>query len=372
MTTELDIRIKSVTAGDIRNMFPRLVGRNSKRLEIGYGLSTGIVIIEAENGVRGFGVGQADRTMIRKLEGKAVREVFDPAIGVLDDGLSEADMALHDLAGKLLGIPVAKMINPNAVLAVPCYDGAIYQDDICYDGRDLGVEEVLKNCRADAKRGYTSFKIKIGRGKNWMTPEQGTARDAEVIRAVRNEFPDAELMIDANDGYTPDSAIALMEKIKDCRITWFEEPFVENAEDCRRFKKYLAENAPETLLADGEFQTDYSTIFTYAEEGLIDVLLMDPESCGFTRWRRICERAPKFGYHCSPHAWGVSLKVNAVAHLAAAFPDVCLSVEGVPDVLEGVDDEGYRMENGKLLIPDRPGFGMEIGWVKTREIYKPY
>ncbi|MCQ2414056.1 MAG: hypothetical protein MJ082_04610 [Clostridia bacterium] len=36
MTTELDIKIKSVTAGDIRNMFPRLVGRNSKRLEIGW------------------------------------------------------------------------------------------------------------------------------------------------------------------------------------------------------------------------------------------------------------------------------------------------------------------------------------------------
>lgn len=49
-----------------------------------------------------------------------------------------------------------------------------------------------------------SFKLKIGRGYRWMERREGLRRDIEVTRRVREEFPDCLILVDANDGYTPE------------------------------------------------------------------------------------------------------------------------------------------------------------------------
>lgn len=367
----LDCKIVEVKAGQVRGIYPRLIGKNGKRGEHGYVCCHDIIMLKTDTGVTGWGLGYADRTLKLILEGSKVSDVFNPEIGIKHHALCGADIALHDLAGKLLGIPVSRMICPNSTMKAKCYDGAIYLSDLTEHG-DMGVEAVLKDCRAGVKAGLKDFKVKIGRGKNWMSPEEGLRRDVAIIRSIREEFPESDILVDANDMMDLETAIAFMEQVKDCSIYWVEEPFLENHKDCRAFKEYLQKESPNTLLADGEFDYDAEFVIDMAKRGLLDVLLMDPLSYGFTAWRRLVRECAGTSIKCSPHGWGTNLKAMVVAHLAAAHPEVCPTVEWAPDTTPGVDASGYSLHNGILTIPEKPGFGIELEWAEPVEIYDLY
>ena len=367
----LDCRIVEVKGGQVRGCYPRLIGKNGKRGEHGYGCYTDIVMLRTETGHIGWGLGRADRTLKLWLEGSRVSDVFLPEKGILSHALCAADVALHDLAGKILGIPVSRMINPDSEMKALCYDGAIYLSDLTEQG-DKGIEAVLEDCRADILMGLKDFKVKIGRGKNWMDREHGLRRDVDIIRSIRKEFPNAKILVDANDSMDLETIIAFMEQVKDCDIYWVEEPFAENYNDCKALKDYLEKESPQTLLADGEFDYDADAVIDMARKGVLDVLLMDPESFGFTAWRNLVKECVGTSVKCSPHGWGTNMKSRICAHLAAAYPEVCPMVEWAPDVLEGVDVSGYSMKDGILTIPEKPGFGMKLEWAVPKEIYKPY
>lgn len=367
----LDCKIREVKLGDVSGVYSRLVGKNGKRAEHGYIARTDIVIITTDTGETGWGLGYADRTLKMYLEGKKVSDVFHPEIGILDEALCGADVALHDLAGKLLGIPVSKMIRSDSQMKAPCYDGAIYLDELTEKG-DLGIEVVMNNCRADVQRGLKDFKVKIGRGKNWMEPKAGLQRDIDIIRRIRKEFPNSRILVDSNDQMDLETIIAFMEQVKDCSIYWIEEPFAENYEDCMALKEYLKKESPTTYLADGEFNYNAEFVIDLAKKGALDVLLMDPQSYGFTAWRKLVKACAGTPIKCSPHCWGTILKTMTMAHLAAAYPEVCPTVEWAPDILLGVDTTGYSLKNGIMTIPEKPGFGLELEWARPLDIFKPY
>lgn len=360
--------VVSIEEYEVRSRYPRFIGKNSKVAAHRYGVTLNVIEITTDKGARGFGLGKKDRLTVQSLLGRRVSDVFDPAVGITDPRLFYADIALHDLAGKILGIPVKRMINPDAAECVSCYDGAIYMDDISPDRDPAGVDGLIEHCKSDMKLGYKDFKLKMGR-QTWMGNEAGMARDIEVVRRVRAEFPESRILVDPNDRYTVDEAITFMEGIKDCDIYWIEEPFEENREDLTKFREYLKENSPNTLIADGEWAPDYMhTVATLGaleelvSEGLVDAVLMDTVDYGFTNWRSYLKSIAKTGRLASPHNWNSSLKTFYCSHLAAAYPDVIPTIEGVVDTIEGVDQTRFSLSGGQLKVPEAPGFGMEFIW----------
>ena len=364
-------KIVDVSYGLYRSHWPRLIGKNGRWREHGFGATTDLVILKTDTGFTGWGIGIPDTTLKRWLEGSKLSDVFSVENGVVHPALAAADMALHDLAGNILNMPVSRMINPNSTMKARCYDGAIYLNDLTQQG-DKGVEAVLNDARADAEQGYSDFKIKIGRGKNWMEYEAGLQRDVDIVRAIRKEFPNAQIMVDANDTMDLKTAIAFMERVKDCDIYWFEEPFRENYADCMALKEYFAKESPKTLLADGEADYNPDFVIDLAKKGAIDVLLMDPVGFGFSQWRKVIKECEGTNVLCSPHGWGLKVKTHAVAHLCAAFPNIVPTVEGVLDYSEGIDMSGYSIENSILTIPEKSGFGMTLEYATPKRIYMPY
>ncbi len=63
------------------------------------------------------------------------------------------------------------------------------------------------------------------------------------------------------------------------------------------------------------------------------------------------------GILTAPHLWGCTPKPFYCAHLAAGVGNV-LIVEGIPGVGTGLDYSNYIIREGKLCIPDLPGFGI--------------
>lgn len=352
-------RLASVEAVELVTRYPRTVGRNARLGSHGSGPRQTALIVRTDKGAVGWGLASGRIEGLDSLVGKPIDGLFDLEVGVVDQAAMPLDFALHDLVGRILDQPVYELLGARGDTSVTCYDGAIYFDDLDPDNAPRGLDVVLGNCAADHAAGYRAFKLKIGRGNRWMSPEAGLARDIEVTKAVRAAYPDCRVLVDANDGYSCAGLLDYLDAVGDCELFWIEEPFAENADDLGQLRAYLNRTGAATLIADGEFEPDEPGLLELCEAGLLDVLLMDVVSYGLTEWRRVMGRLETLGVHASPHAWGLPLKTLYAGQIAAGLGNV-LTVEGVPGETDGVDASGYRLENGVLHVPDAPGFGIEL------------
>lgn len=349
-----------------RARYPRLHGKNAIRGYHGFGGTVEAVKIVTDQGASGWasisGPYKAAREAQELILGKRLTDVFLPETGILHDKLLPFDLALHDLAGRILGIPVCRMINPEASDRVRVYDGAIYMNDIIPEENPMGIQKILEDCAKDYELGYREMKIKVGRGHQWMEHEEGMLRDIEVVKEIHRNFPQVRLLADANDGYTLEDCFRFLDGIGDISLYWFEEPFRESLEDNRKLKEFMRYHTPTTMLADGESMTDIPLLFELADERLLDIWMPDVCDYGFTPWRKLMKKLVERGYLGSPHAWGQVLKTHYCAHLAAAYPQNVPIIEGVLGTTEGVNDELYTLKEGIMEIPMIPGFGMELEW----------
>ncbi len=360
ITVSADQRIAAIETAELVTRYPRTIGRNARLGSHGSGPTATAVVVRTADGASGWGiVGRGGLDGVAALVGAEVGSVFDPSIGVIDPRASGLDFALHDLVAKDAGVPVYDLLGGRGETAVPCYSGAIYFDDLDPDDAPRGVSAVLANCASDREAGYRAFKLKIGRGHRWMDAEAGFARDVEVTHAVREAHPDARILVDANNGFSPRDTVRYLRAVADCELYWLEEPFHEDAMSLRLVHDFLRESGSSTLIADGEFEPDEAQVLELAGAGLIDVLLMDVVSFGLTDWRRVMPAVRESGADASPHAWGLPIKTYYAAQLAAGLGSV-RTVEGVPGVTDGVGASGYGLGDGELAVPDAPGFGLEL------------
>lgn len=354
-----DHRLAAVDTAEVTGKYPRTVGRNARLGIHGSGAPTTAVIVRTDSGHSGWGMVEGPVGDLQACVGRRLEEIFDPDVGVIDEDARILDVALHDLAGNILGLPLHEMLGGRGPRSVPCYSGAIYFDDLDPDDRPRGIDAVLDNCAADWAAGYRAFKLKIGRGCRWMDREAGFARDVEVTRRVRETYPGARLLVDANNGFTPEQTIGYLTAVADCDLYWIEEPFHEEERGLRLLREHLRETDSSVLVADGDHDPDMQQVLALAADGLIDVLLMDVLSYSLTAWRGIIRHLDELGVAASPHAWGQPVKTLYAAQMAAGLGNIAV-VEGVPGTTRGVDVSAYALDDGTITVPDLPGTGLDL------------
>lgn len=368
-------RIARVECLELQQRYPRRIGRNARLRDHGTGPRFAAVVLTTDQGARGWGVGQLDEPLADALVGQSVEALIDSARGVAA-GTFEADFALWDLAGVILGQPVWRLLGAHGPRSPRVYSGAVYFDDLDLDDADRprGIGGVLASCAEDQAAGYSAFKLKIGRGHRWMDREAGDRRDILVTRAVREAYPTADLLVDANDGYQPKGFLSYLRAVADCRLAWIEEPFAEDADALRALRDELTALGCEALLADGEggaarvehpgrlgrYEPAFiERVLGLAAKRLIDVVLFDVMQLGFSPWVDLLPRLRERGIQASPHTWGLTVKTCYAAHLAAGLGNVAW-VEGVPGFTEGVDASAWTLADGTITPPDAPGFGLAL------------
>ena len=357
-------RIVALEAKSVPLLWPRHVGRNAKRDVHGRGPTVTVAILKTDHGGAGWGEmpgGAKTLDTLRTLVlGKPVAEVFDSASGILRPELHPLDIALHDLAGVILGQPVWRMLGGQQPKLHPVYSGMIYFDDLDPAEKPAGIDQVLTNCAADHAYGYRQLKIKIGRGNKWMPPAAGLQRDIEVVRAIARAFPDCKLLVDGNDGFTPETTIAFLQGIEGIPLFWLEEPFIDNDADWRKVHAWTKTHGRAAmLLADGEQNNNYPVLEKLEADGILDVRLCDIVGYGFTRWRELMPRLIKTKTQASPHAWGSGLKTVYAAHLVGGLGNAP-TIEGVTCSHEHVDFGENALRQGKMQLSSKPGFGLAL------------
>lgn len=356
-------RITDIKFSTVKLKYPRQVGKNA-RLDIhGWGPESGIHILYTDKGALGWGMNRGSQKTLTEsfslIKGRKISELIIPESGVTLREIEGFDFSLYDLAGKILDKPVYRLLGKRRPETHSCYSGMIYFDDLEPAENPAGTDKLIEECRYDYEYGYRQFKLKIGRGNKWMEKEKGLKRDIEITKLISQAFPDCDILVDGNNGFTIEEFLRYLEGIQGVKLFWIEEPFHETIEDYAKLHSWLKVHGLYPLLADGEANPDEEVLKQLSSQKIIKVLLQDISGMGFTKWIKYIQDLKAQRLLASPHAWGSAIKTNYIAHLGGAFGAMA-TIEGVTCNSEDVDLSDYKLKRGKLIPSSKPGFGMDL------------
>jgi D-galactarolactone cycloisomerase len=280
--------------------------------------------------------------------------------GMPIQSLSGVDIALWDIAGRYLKLPLYKLL------------GGAFRQSISVYGYGMmlqRVPELEKSFTGESIRiveaGYKAIKMKIG---------LGAPRDIQLVKAVREAIgPDILLMVDANHAYTAREAIPLGRELEHLDVFWFEEPVAP--EDHQGYRDVCT--ALDLPVAGGEAEFTRWGFRDLIANRCVDVL--QPETCGLggiTEYCKVLALAHTYFIPVVNHVWGSAVAVATNLHLLAALPDLPGAAEPVQPMLEydttpnrfreellvkPLDIPGQVKRNGGWVsLPPGPGLGIEI------------
>ena len=279
-----------------------------------------------------------------------MREVAGGAMGAV----AAVDMALHDLAARLRGIPVSTLLGGALRDRVPAYASGPFFKPGGHPYRDF-EREVEGYLRA----GFKAIKLRSG-----FAP----ADDAAVVNAVRRLMgPDGTLMLDFNQSYAPRAALAAVSPMREAGLLWVEEPTVPG--DLQGYRMLSGLMTP--ALAGGETFTDARAFRPFLEAGCMDVLQPDIAVCGgLTGVGRVAALAELYDRPVVPHVWGGIVNFQAALHLTATLPAQrsgaaaggypFLEFDAGPNPLLDLCGRPIVNGDGTVTVPDAPGFGIDL------------
>ncbi len=262
--------------------------------------------------------------------------------------LSAVDIALWDLKGKILGMPLYRLLGGNNPMVAVYASGGwtSFSDD-----------ELAANSKAKIERGYSIVKVKVG-----VEGGRNPRRDLRRIRMVRAAIgPDAGLLLDANNCWDAATAIQFANNVRDCDIMFFEEPvFADDIPGLARFRR-----GTDIPLATGEHEYTKFGVRDLVLHEAVDVVQVDVTRVGgYTEVLKVLAITQAWNLKFAPHAME-----HLHLHLVAAAPNA-MFVERL-DIFEKITGEVFTNapvpKDGTMEIPDRPGLGLDLNLDFIRE-----
>jgi L-rhamnonate dehydratase len=339
---------------------PRPAGKNARLGEHGLNVNVPVARLTA-GGTSGYGWSVASQDHAKSLIGKTVGELFTEKPPIVRREFRSIEIPLLDWLGRATKRPLYAIVNPEVKVpfAVACYDTSLYFDDLHLADHAAGAAFMAKEAAEGVAKGHRAFKIKIGRGGMHMPVMDGMARDIAVVNAIRKEVgPEATLLVDANNGYNLNLAKQFLEGTEASKLHFIEEAFHEDGELYRHLSEWIAKRNMKTLIADGE--GDYSQrLLDWAKRGWVDVLQYDIFIPGFSFWLELVPELHGQGIGAAPHHYGTMLGNYVGPHLAAGIPTWQFA-EYDEAKADGIDASGYRIGAGRVIVPEKAGFGVDF------------
>ncbi len=356
-------RIDRIESATLIGRRPRMAGCNARIPVHGIEVAVPLLRLTTDDSASGFGLGQTTAQTAQAMLGAPLHELVS-ADERMREETGAFEFALWDLLGQRSQQPVYQLaaradFQLSEPLRVPCYDTSLYFDDLHLDSDQAGAALIAKEARFGYDHNHRNFKIKVGRGARYMPLEAGIKRDIAVIKAVRAAVgPDATLMIDANNGFNFNIARRVLAETADCNLFWIEEAFHEDPELYAELRRWMQAEGIAALIADGEGWAA-EALMDWARAGHVDVVQYDIFSHGFSSWLRTGALLDEWGIRAAPHHYGRHLGNYVSGHLAAAVKGFTF-VEWDEATTPGIDASAYRVDNGQVVIPDAPGFGLQL------------
>ena len=260
--------------------------------------------------------------------------------GLFTMALSAIDLALWDLKGKALGLPLWKLLGGGRERIATYASGALR--------RGLSNEDVAEAGRRLRDKGHRQAKMQLG-----LPGATSPAREVARARLVREAVgPEMVLMCDINQRRRVDQAIDIGRRLEDAGIGLFWLEDVTAADDFPGLAR-VAE-ALATPVAGGEYLWGVPPFRHMLEARSVDIPMIDQvRSGGVTPWLEIAHMAEAFNLPVVSH--GVP---EIHLHLVGAVPNG-LTVEYMPRLFH-LWREVPQPQQGELTLPAAPGLGLEF------------
>jgi L-alanine-DL-glutamate epimerase-like enolase superfamily enzyme len=329
-----------------------------------WGLTTAIVEVETHDGIVGIGecpgvpdIAAATHTveaMIPRLVDRQAHDVLSFLRDVQMHGwhhspyqgnLASAalEMAMWDIVGKAGGLPLHAMFGGLERRSVPYYWYIPVPDRDEPTAREQAAEGVA--------RGFETMYLKIG---------FDLASDLALVRAVRDEVgPDIAIRVDANEGWSPFTAIEALNAFEDVKLEFLEQPI--DMHDIAGLA-YLRRQTRTRIGANQSAWLMHQVPEVLAQRAA-DVVVTDPHQLGsmvaFRDAARMCEAAH---VPIVKHSFGdLGITTAATLHVLGGLHEPTLAHQTHLTILEhDLLTERLRFNDGSLEVPDGAGIGVEI------------
>jgi galactonate dehydratase len=182
--------------------------------------------------------------------------------------------------------------------------------------------------------------------------EKAAAGLATLAR-LREQFPDLAVRVDFHERFQPKDFYALIPELERLKLDWLEEPFpVGPTYDELKRKTHLK-------LSGGELFWGRRRFEEITEHRWVDVIMPDVKHSGGFGPLLDVMRMGAGRIEISPHNPSGPISTAASLHAAAVYPDLVRSLEYSFDRKQTRRSTGETIENGVLLLSDKPGWGVE-------------
>jgi len=266
--------------------------------------------------------------------------------GATMHAISGVDIALWDLAGKVLGVPVARLLGGPRADRLDAYASLVMPDT---------PAAAAAAAAQHAEQGYRAIKF------GWGPIGQDLAANEALIREIRRAAgDDVAVMIDAGQVWDTKTALRMAAMYESYGIAWLEEPV---APDNLTGYRALADRSSLTI-AGGEQESTYGAFERLLDEGGLDLIQPDLARCGgLTAGRRLAWLAHTRHRRVVPHAFKSGVLVAASTHFAASIPNGGLIEHTVSTspIARDLVAMAVDFADGQVRVPlERPGLGVEV------------
>lgn len=284
---------------------------------------------------------------------QAYRDAYWRGGAVLMSALSAIEMALWDIKGKDLGVPVYQLLGGKLRDSVPCYANGWFAPA-------KTPAEFAEKARIAVNQGFKAIKWDPF-GSSYLQIDRRQFNEAmDCIAAVSDAVKEkADLIIEAHGRFDIPTAVRIGQALAAYDILWYEEPIPpQNLEGLAEVKRRVTVpiSAGERLYNRWEFRSLF-------ELRAADIIQPDVSHAGgIAELKKIAAMAESYHLPVCPHNPIGPVANAATLQLAACIPNFHLLETMSNDVpwREEITNESVHFENGNMKIPDAPGLGIDI------------
>jgi L-alanine-DL-glutamate epimerase-like enolase superfamily enzyme len=256
--------------------------------------------------------------------------------------LGGVETALWDIVGKACGKPIYELF------------GGMVRDrmPIMFYLFRFETDEMVRRAKIAVSQGYRTVYFKVG---------HNIRADIEAVEAVRDAVgKEVEIRIDANEAWTPGSAIRFIKQIEKFDLEWVEQP--TPAKDIDALAR--VRRAVNTPIAANQTSWTFQDVQEVLKRDAADVIVIDQYMTGglltYKKAVALCEAS---GIPVNHHSWGeLGVATSAAAHVVASSPPFLYANQSYVMIHEDDVILGGlpRVENGSIAVPKQPGLGIQL------------
>jgi L-alanine-DL-glutamate epimerase-like enolase superfamily enzyme len=278
---------------------------------------------------------------------------------ILNSAISAVEIALWDIVGQSLGVPIYKLLGGAARARVRMY---------------LDVGSTPEDFLKAKELGYTAAKTTpLSPVKDLVTPNtmirEGVRKLAAIRKAVGDDF---DIAVDAHGRCTTTMAIDFCTRVEELNLLWVEEP--TQLEDIGELA--LLREKTKTHLATGERSFTKYGFADFCSRHIVDYI--QPDVChagGILELKKIGVLAETYRVNLAPHNPQSFVSTMASLHVDATTPAAAIqeyTLNRTPWVQDLFDGAGPVVKDGYAELPSRPGLGLTLNEkIAAEHPYKP-